>query len=214
MTRDRSILDAPAALFADVVERLANAVLPLDPDASDRLAPLNGRALRLAPDGLPPVTIRVDDGKLNVIPEDPEPASVVAEGPPLELLRLLAGRQSNAIHITGDPSVLADFSALIGQFSPDVNFASGISDLGERAAVYAEAGLAAFRAMAENALRSTREHLGERFPDKDATERFEEKIDELQRHLAQLAERIDAFTHRSSENPRPTDREKRDDDAR
>ena len=105
------------ALFADLVETLANAALKLDDAAADRLAALEGRRLRIlcrAP--AKTVTLGVQRRRLSVSAEAIGEADVSVCGSASELFAWAfagLGKASGQLEIAGDEALLAEFAAAL-----------------------------------------------------------------------------------------------------
>ena len=110
------------ALFADLVETLANAALKLDDAAADRLAALEGRRLRIlcrAP--AKTVTLGVQRRRLSVSAEAIGEADVSVCGSASELFAWAfagLGKASGQLEIAGDEALLAEFAAALRPTGP------------------------------------------------------------------------------------------------
>lgn len=107
-------------LAGEVLSGLANTGLRLDPAVAEQLAALEGAALRLELI-IPPqsLVLRVSAGELRIQPGSEYPAQTIIRGTIADLLSLLRGAApSPALEISGDPSLLARFEALLRAYRP------------------------------------------------------------------------------------------------
>ncbi|MFB3103452.1 MAG: hypothetical protein ACE1ZA_00875, partial [Pseudomonadales bacterium] len=153
-------MSAAEVLFIDVLDRLANASLNLDPQSVSRLEQLEGRMLRLEGEMPKDVsdrifTLKVEGGRLSLYPHAlPEP-NVIVKGKLVDLSAWLLSRGSTAnVAIVGDETLLQELINLFRNFEPDLG--KPLSTLlGSRAAEdllgAAELAFAAFRSVIEGA---------------------------------------------------------------
>lgn len=108
------------ALLSELLSGAAQAALRLDEAAGERLAPLEGRSLRIHCTNPPQrVTLRVSGGQLDVLPGSENPTDATVKGNFSDLVILLrGGTPSHKVNVTGDPTVLRDFARCFEGFEP------------------------------------------------------------------------------------------------
>jgi ubiquinone biosynthesis protein UbiJ len=107
-------------LAGEVLSGIANTGLRLDPELHERLADLEGTALRLELI-IPPqsIVLRITAGELRIQPGSEYPVQTVVRGTIADLLALLRGATpSTGLEISGDPALLTRFAALLQAFRP------------------------------------------------------------------------------------------------
>lgn len=141
------------ALFADCVETLGNAVLPLDGAAAERLAALEGRRLRIqckAP--AKTLTLGVQRRRLSVSAEAIGEADVSVCGSASELLAWAFagfGKAGGQLEVEGDEALLAEFTAALRPSGLDAIVERLPSNLSEDLFGALELGGATLRSAAE-----------------------------------------------------------------
>ncbi|TDJ26240.1 MAG: hypothetical protein E2O61_02505 [Gammaproteobacteria bacterium] len=203
-------MSAAEVLFIDVLDRLANASLNLDPQSVSRLEQLEGRMLRLEGEMPKDVsdrifTLKVEGGRLSLYPHAlPEP-NVIVKGKLVDLSAWLLSRGSTAnVVIVGDETVLQELIDLVRNFAPDLG--KPLSTLlGSRAAEdllgAVELAFAAFRSVIEGAGTAIKESAAARYADEARLNALLDGIDNVRTRADRITVRIRAEETRRQQSP-------------
>ncbi|MEQ8857064.1 MAG: SCP2 sterol-binding domain-containing protein [Pseudomonadales bacterium] len=207
----RTAPGGPEAVLADVLADLANRSLDLDPASRARLAALEGNRIQLSMDlgplGQRDLTLTVISGQLRAFARAAQSPHVILRGNPAALAAWLLGADTDSaggLSIDGDTTVLAEFSALLRGFRPDVAgpLERVIGAEGARTLLgTAELALAGLRSALEGAGRSVREGAAQTFVDRAQASRFLDDLDDLRLRVDRLAARVDTEAQRRSGPP-------------
>lgn len=187
-------------LVTGFLTSVGNVTLKLDPSSQVRLAPLEGRSLRLnivGPTGPPSrtLTLCVHGGELEWVSGEVDKPNAILTGTLPDLAAVLLDPDSGpGVGIEGDETLLREFGALLTAFEPDL--AGPIGDvLGQRAADdligFAEAGIALLKSAAETLGNSARESAREGWVGDEDFGQALERMEGLQLRVDRLAARID-----------------------
>jgi ubiquinone biosynthesis protein UbiJ len=111
--------------LADLVERALARLARLDPGSRDTLARLEGQTLRLSIRGAARgLRMRVADGRIRPVPDDPSPADLALSFEPSALVAWLAkartdGGLPSSVRIEGDLELARVVERAVSEFDPD-----------------------------------------------------------------------------------------------
>jgi len=203
-------MSAAEVLFIDVLDRLANASLNLDPQSASRLEHLDGHMLRLEGEVSKNVsprifTLKVEEGHLSFYPHSlPEP-NVIVKGKLADLGAWLFSRGTTAnVVIVGDETVLQELKAVFQNFEPDLGKPlSNLlgSQVAEDLLGTVELAFAAFRSLIEGAGAAIKHSAAGRYADEARLNALLDGIDNVRIRTDRIAARIRAEETRRQQLP-------------
>ena len=182
------------ALFADLVETLANFGLSLDDDAAQRLAALEGRRLRIqckAP--AKTVTLGVQSRRLSLSAEAIGAADVTVSGAAADLLAWAwagFGKGADKLEMEGDAALVAEFAAALRPSGLDAVFARLPDNPGEDLLGALELAGAVLRSAVEGGAAALQRGLGEAPADAPPGREFAAAVRELRERVDGLQARV------------------------
>lgn len=133
--------------------------------------------------------ITFEAGAVKVLPSDAE-ADATVRGSPTAVFTTLVSRRETAA-ILGDEALFEDFH---NSFRPHINIPASMGDFAHDAGDAMRVGGRAAQSAVEGAVQALRTAAKDYFADAAESERMAEQIQELQRRVDELEERLNALT--------------------
>lgn len=191
--------------LAQWAEAVANGALRLDPAARERIARLDGCAIRFATPFDEPVTVEFAGEHLRIMARATERPNAIVHASPLSLLAAGVGAAPQDLRIDGDEAIVEDFRALIADLRPDLDEPMsrilgregaetlfGLAELGGRALLRFAKGVR------EDGRDAISAGARRQLVDRDALNQFSERVLEAQTAADRLAARITALEQAST----------------
>ncbi|MCZ6640512.1 MAG: hypothetical protein O7F71_02960 [Gammaproteobacteria bacterium] len=194
-------MSAVEVLFIDVLDRLANASLNLDPQSTSRLKRLDGHMVRLEGEMSKNVsprifTLKVESGHLSFYPHALSEPNVIVKGKLADLGAWLLSRGASAnVAIVGDETVLQELQAVFRDFEPDLGkpLSNLIgSQVAEDLLGTVELAFAALRSAVEGAGSAIKHSAAGRYADEARLNALLDGIDNVRMRTDRVAARIRA----------------------